>query len=78
MFGLANRLDGRFAPDTENDINRFRPSPSGELVWHLITQVNNNLRANYITVFELKWDKHRRFVSCLVYYLVYPSTDSNS
>ena len=41
-FGLANRLDGRYIPAIELDTNRFWPSPLGELVWHLSTQVNGS------------------------------------
>ena len=42
-FGLANRLAGRFSPATDLYLNRFWPSPFGELVCHLGTQVNNGL-----------------------------------
>ena len=44
-FGLDNLLSGIFAHDTELNINRFWPSPFGELTWHLRTQVNNGLLA---------------------------------
>ena len=43
MFGLANQLAGIFASATELDLKRFRPLSFGELVWHLSTQVNNDL-----------------------------------
>ena len=32
-----------FIPATELDLNRFLPSPLGELVWNLSKQVNNSL-----------------------------------
>ena len=74
---MANRLAGSFATATELELNRFRSSPFGELVWHLSTQMNSGLLAAYITVFYLRRDKRRRFITCLVYALVYPSIASN-
>ena len=44
-FELANLLAGISATATELEINRFWNAPSGELVWHLSTQVNNGLVA---------------------------------
>ena len=76
-FGLANRLDGSFAPDTELELNMFRPFPFGQLVWNLRTQVNNGLLDAQITVFDPRSDKHSSFFPCLVYALVYPSISSN-
>ena len=77
MFGLDNWLDGSFAPATELELNMFRPLPFGELVYHLIKQVNNGLLDAYITVFDLRRDNRRCFIPCLVYALVYPSISSN-
>ena len=76
-FGLANGLDGSFVPATELDLNRFRPLPFRELVWHLSTQVNNGLLADYITIFDPSRDKCRCFIPFLVYDLVYLSIGSN-
>ena len=39
MFGLSNQLAVSFVPATELEINRFRPTPFGDVVWHLSTQV---------------------------------------
>ena len=44
-FRFANRLAERYITATELEINRFRPFPFGELVWHLITQVNDGILA---------------------------------
>ena len=41
IFGLANRLAGRYTPATELEIIRFLPLPLGELVGHLIKKANN-------------------------------------
>ena len=41
-FGLTNQLAGIYIPATELELNRFWPSPLGELVCHLITQVSNS------------------------------------
>ena len=49
------------------------PSPFGELVRHLITQVKICLLFTYITVFDPKRGNHRYFIPFLVYDLVYPS-----
>ena len=76
-FGLANWLYENFAPSTELELNRFRPSPFRELVWHLSTQVNNGLLAACITVFDPRRDKRRCFISCLFYALIYPRISSN-
>ena len=43
----------------------------------LSTQVNDSDLAAYITVFDPRRDKRRRFIPCLFYALVYPSIDSN-
>ena len=42
-FGLANFFSGSFAHANELEINIFRPSPFGGIVWHLSTEVNNGL-----------------------------------
>ena len=76
-FGLANQLAGRYIPATELKLNRFRPSPLGELIWHLSTQVNVSDLSAYITVFDPKRGKRRLFITFLVYALVYPSIASN-
>ena len=47
--GLSNRCTFAFdqptgwyfIPATELELNMYCPSPLGDLVWHLITQVNN-------------------------------------
>ena len=51
--------------------------PFGELVWYLSTQVKNSDLVAYITVFDPRRDKRRRFIPFLVYYLVYPIISSN-
>ena len=76
-FVLANLMSERFAPATELELNRFWPSPFGELVWHLSTQVNTGLLASQITVFGWRRDKRRCFIPCLVYALVYSIITSN-
>ena len=75
--GLANQLDGSFPPDTELYTNRFWPSPFGEFVWHVSTQMNNGILAAWITVFDLRRDKRRCFIFYLVYALLYRSISSN-
>ena len=77
MFGLANQQAGRFAPATQLELIRFWPFPFGELMWHLITQVNNGDLADQITVFYPRRGKCRRFITFLVYAMVYPSISSN-
>ena len=76
-FGLDNQLVGTFAPPTELEINRFQHLPFGELVWHLSTQVNSGLLAVYITAFDLRRDKFRWLIPCLVYAMFYPVIYSN-
>ena len=51
-FGLANQQAGKYISVTELELNRFRPFPLGELVWHLITQAKNSDIAAYVTVFD--------------------------
>ena len=46
-------------------------------MWHLSTQVNDSDLADYITVFDPRRDKRRRFIPFLVYALVYPIIASN-
>ena len=65
-----------FVPATKLEIKRFHPSPFGEIVWHLSTQVNKILLAAYITVFDPRRDNHRCFIPCMVFALVYPSIAS--
>ena len=77
MFGLANILAGRFVPATELELNRFRPFPFGDILWHLSTQVNNGLLAAYIIVLEPRRGNCWCFITCLVYALVYLSIASN-
>ena len=74
---LANQQAGIYAPDTELELIRFRPFIFGELVCHLITQVNDGILTAYITVFDSRRGKFRRFIPFLVYNLVYPRIDSN-
>ena len=71
-FGLANQMAGRYTPATELEIIRFWPLPLGEIVWHLRTKVNNSDLAAYISIFDLRRGKRRRFTPFLVYALVYP------
>ena len=47
-----------------------------ELVWHLSTQVNGSDIAAYITVFDLRRVKRRRFIPFLVDSMVYMSIAS--
>ena len=76
-FGLANQLAGIYTPTTELEFIRFCPLPLGDLVFHLITQMNNGIIAAYITVFDLRRGNRRRFIPFLVYDMVYPSIASN-
>ena len=48
-----------------------------DIVWHLSTQVNDGIHSAYINVVDLRRGKRRRFITFLVYTLVYPSIDSN-
>ena len=77
MFVLSNQLSGRYTPATELDLIRFWPSPLGDLVWHLITQVNDGLLAAYIIVFDPRRVKRRHFIQFMVYALVCMSLSSN-
>ena len=76
-FGLANLLDRRYTPATELELIRFWPLTSGDLVWHLISQVNDCVIAAYINVFDPRNFKHRHFIPVLVYHLVHTSIASN-
>ena len=76
-YGLANIISGSFAPATELDLKRFQPSPFRELVWHFSTQMNSSDLAAYISVFDSRSDKCRRFIPFLVYSLVYLGIASN-
>ena len=51
-IGSANQQAGKYISATELELNRFRPLPLGDLVWHLSTQVNNSDIAAYVTVFD--------------------------
>ena len=62
-FVLANQQAGKYISATELELNRFRPLPLGELVWHLSTQVKNIDIATYITVFDYIRDKRRLFIT---------------
>ena len=76
-FGLANQQAGSYSPATELEIIRFRNFPFGDLMWHLITQVNGSILDAYITVFEPIMGNCRRSISFLVYTPVYPSISIN-
>ena len=77
MFGFFNQQAGSYAPSTELELITFRPFPFWDPVWHLITQVNDGDLAAYITDFYPRRGKRRRFITFLVYALVYPSIASN-
>ena len=53
-FVFANQQDGKYISDTELELIMSWPFPIEELVWHLITQVNNSDIATHITVFVSK------------------------
>ena len=76
-FGLENQQAGSYSLATELELIRFWHLPFGGLVWHLITQVNDGILAAYITVFDPRRGKRRRFIPFLGYYLVYPIISSN-
>ena len=76
-FGFSNQQTGRYAPATELELIMFQPFPSGEIVCHIITKVNNGIIAAYITVFDLMRGNRRYFILFIVYSLVYPSIASN-
>ena len=46
-------------------------------MWHLSTQVNGGILAEYISIFDVRRGKHRRFIILMVYALVYPIISSN-
>ena len=76
-FGLANQQAGKYISATKLELNMFRHLPFVELVWHLSTQLNNSDLVAYISVFDPRRGKHRRFVPFLVYTLFYLSIASN-
>ena len=76
-FWLSNKQAEKYISDTELELNKFHPLPFGEIVWHLSTQVNDSDISAYISVFEPRRDKRRRFIPFMVYALVYPSIASN-
>ena len=76
-FWLANKQSGKYIYDNELELNRFQTLPLGELVWHLSIQVKNSDPAAYINVFDPRRDKRRRFITFMVYDLVYLSIASN-
>ena len=76
-FGLANQQAGSYAPATGLELIRFRPLPFGEIMWHLITQVNNGILVSYITIFDVSRGNCMRFIPLLVYALVYQNIASN-
>ena len=74
-FGQPSGWD--FIPATDLELNRFRPLPVGELVWHLRTRGNNGLLDAYINIFDPRRGKFSRFIHYLFYSMVYPSISSN-
>ena len=74
---LSNQQAGKYISTTELEINRFCTLPLWELVWYLRTQVNDSDLAAYVTIFDLRSYKCRRFIPFLVYALVYPSIANN-
>ena len=76
-FELTKGSAGRFISCYWVSWIGFGICPSRELVWHLITQVNNGLLAVYITVFDLRRGNRRCIIPFMVYALVYLSIASN-
>ena len=76
-FGFSNQQARKYITITELELNRSWPFPLGELVWHLISQVNHSDLAAYITVFDPRRDKRRRSIPFMIYALFYPSISSN-
>ena len=76
-FGSTNQQAGSYTPATELELIRFRNFPFGDLVWNPSTQVNGDILAAYITVFDPIRGKHRLFIPFLVFVLVYTSIASN-
>ena len=76
-FGLANKQAGKYISATELELIRFRDFPLGDIVWHLSTQLNDSDLDAYIIAFGTSRDKSRRFITFLVYALLYPSIPSN-
>ena len=70
-LGLANQQARSYAYSAELELIVVFPFTSGELVWHLITQVNDSLLAACINIFDLRNDNHRSFIYLLVYALFY-------
>ena len=65
-FGLANQQDGKYISNTELYLIMFWHFPLGQIVWHLITQVNDSDISAYITVFDPSRDKRRCFIPFMV------------
>ena len=76
-FGLYNQLAGSYAPATELELIMFRPLPLRGIVRNLITQVDGGILAAYITVFDLRRGKSKRFTPFIIFSLVYMSISSN-
>ena len=68
---------GAKIPATDLELIMFCFLPSGDLVWHLSTQVNGSDISAYITVFDPRRGNSRRFIPFLVYALVYKIISSN-
>ena len=71
-FWLDNKQAVKYISSTELELNSFCHLPLGDLVWHLITQLNDSDISTYINLFDLRRDNHRCFIPFLVYDLVYP------
>ena len=70
-LGFANQHTGSYNPATELELIRFWSFPFSELVWNLITQVNDGLLAAYIAVFDPSMGKCMRCVPFMVYNMIY-------
>ena len=67
---------GAKIPATELEFIRFWPLPFGEILWDLSTQVSEIILSSYITVFDPRRGKIRRFIPFLFYTLLYPNIAS--
>ena len=77
MFGLSNQQAGKYIFATKLELIRFCSFPLEDLMWNLITQVNDGDLAAYITVFDLSRYKGMCFTPFLVYDMVYLSISRN-
>ena len=77
MFWLDKQIYSIYTPTTYLELSRSRPLTLGNLMWHVSTQVNNSILAASIIVFDQSRGKLMRFITFLVYALLYTGITSN-